>query len=194
MLRPLAFALAASLGLAACETQLPPDDFAEITFRYAPPIALSARDVTVVPAYRAPVEAPYINHELPVDPVATAARWGRERLNPVGGPAAITVTVVEMSVTETPLETEGGLRGAFTEDQAERYDMRVVMRVDAVDAATGITSQTEVSALRARTVPEGITLADREAVWHEMLEQLMRDMDRRLSDAVRRELAVYVVN
>lgn len=194
MLRPLAFTLAAALGLAACETSLPPDDFAEITFRYAAPIDLSARTVEVVRAYRAPLEAPYINHEMPVDPVATAARWGRERLNPVGGPAEVTVTVAEMSVTETPLETEGGLRGAFTEDQAERYDMRVVMQVDVADAATGITSQTTVTALRSRTVPEGITLAEREAVWHAMLEQLMRDMDQRLSAAVRRELAVYVVN
>lgn len=185
---------AAGLGLlSGCETAPPPRRFAQITFRYAPPIQLSVGAVEVQVPWQAPVGGGHAELEMPVDPVATAARWGTDRLAAAGGSGKATVSVLEMSVVETQLKTKTGITGAFTTDQSERYDMRLIMRVQASDPARGATAETTVSAERSQTVLEGITLAEREDIWYGMIEKLMGEMDTRLTASIRQDMPAFVL-
>ena len=180
--------------LGGCATQPAPRRYADITFRNLPPIQMAVGAVETVVAWQAPFGNGHVESEMPVDATATAARWGAERLLATGGPGRAVVTVEEMSVVETNLSTTSGIRGAFTTDQAQRYDLRLVMRVRADDPVRLTTAETIVTAERSRTVPEGLTLAEREGIWYDTIEQLMRDMDARLSDAVRREMTAFVLS
>lgn len=185
-----------AVGLAAltgCETVPPPRRFAQITFRYAKPIPMRVGSVETRVTWQMPSGNGHIEGEMPIDPVATAARWGDDRIQATGGAGRAIVEVREMSVVETKLATTSGVRGAFTTDQSERYDMRLVMRVAAEDPTTGATAETTISAQRSQTVLEGITLAEREGIWYAMIEKLMTDMDASLTQAVQNEMSAFVL-
>ncbi len=184
------------LGLAAltgCETLPPQRRFAQITFRHATPIPMRVGSVETRVTWQAPSGNGHIEGEMPVNPTTTAARWGEDRIRATGGSGRAIVEVREMSVTETKLATASGVRGAFTTDQSERYDMRLVMRVAAEDPATGATAETTISAQRSQTVLEGLTLAEREDIWYAMIEKLMMDMDAGLTQAVQNEMSAFVL-
>lgn len=183
----------ALIGLGGCVSQPAPRRYADITFRNLPPIQIAVAAVETVVAWQAPLGNGHVEGEMPVDATATAARWGSDRLLATGGSGRAVVTVEEMSVVETNLSTTSGIRGAFTTDQAQRYDFRLVMRVRADDPARQVTAETMVTAERTRSVPEGLTLAEREGIWYATIEQLMRDMDARLSDSVRGEMTAFVL-
>lgn len=56
-------------------------------------------------------------------------------------------------------------------------------------AATGIAT---ASATRSQTVAEDMTLNEREAVWFQMTESAMRELDQKLEAAIRDKLRVFV--
>jgi len=185
-----------AMGLAAltgCETTPPPRRFAQITFRHATPIPMRVGSVETRVTWQAPSGNGHIEGEMPINPATTAARWGEDRIRATGGSGRAIVEVREMSVTETKLATASGVRGAFTTDQSERYDMRLVMRVAAEDPSTGATAETTISAQRSQTVLEGLTLAEREDIWYAMIEKLMMDMDAGLTQAVQNEMSAFVL-
>lgn len=189
----IGFGLGGLALMTGCETTPPPRRFAQITFRYGSPIPMRVGTVETKVLWQAPTGDGHIEREMPVDPVATAARWGEDRIQAIGGAGRAVVEVREMSVVETKLNTTSGVRGAFTTDQSERYDMRLVMRVAAEDASAGTSAETTITAQRSQTVLEGITLAEREAIWYGMIEKLMADMDASLSAAVRNDMSAFVL-
>ena len=60
---------------------------------------------------------------------------------------------------------------------------------------TGAGQRGEVmaEATRSRTVPEKITLNDRDKVWFEITEALIRDLDKELDAAIRRFLQPFLL-
>ncbi|MBL9033418.1 MAG: hypothetical protein JNN33_01570, partial [Rhodospirillaceae bacterium] len=54
------------------------------------------------------------------------------------------------------------------------------------------TGSAEASASASRTVLENMTLNQREAVWFDMTESAMRELDQKLEAAIRDKLRVFV--
>src|SRR3977135_2589449 len=110
------------LGLAGCASPPPqPPRFPEITFSGAP-IRLAVGAIEVVEAYTPPLAAPYIEHLFPISPEHMAGRLPRDRVGAGSGTARARYPVKRASVTEAQLPRTEGIRGAFTKDQAQRYD------------------------------------------------------------------------
>lgn len=190
----LTLALAAMLTLfvSACETQVERPRYAAITFAHLEPIALDVASLRIVAAYQEPETPPNVEHEFPANPLETAKRWGQDRLNPVGQSGEVVVTIEDASVVEVPLEKKSGITGVFTEDQSERYDAVIRMTITAEDTSRGISASTSSEARRGRTVSEDLTLNEREKIWYELTEALMRDLDARLEQSVRQHLTKFL--
>ncbi len=180
------------LVLAACETPDPTPRYPDITFTHQAPIQFDVHDVDYVQAYVPPATMPNVEHLFPVRPTVVARRWAADRIAAVGLQGIVRVTLLEAPVIETALDTTSGIKGAFIDDQAARYDARVIIRIEIINSLGETEGRVEAVAHRTRSVPEGITLVEREQIWFELTEQVMRELDVELESTIRRYLGDYI--
>jgi hypothetical protein len=100
--------------------------------------------------------------------------------------------LVNAAITETALETTGGIAGAFTTDQAARYDATIEMRVEIINSLGETVGTATAIAKRSQTVPEGIALVERDQIWFELTERVMQELDVELTATIRQYLARWV--
>lgn len=184
--------LLALFVVTACATSAPPQRFPEITFSHLPKIELDVAEIVYAPRYQPPIAAPNIGHEFPVPPAAAAERWIADRLVAVGRVGQAKLTVRDATATETKLKVKSGLTGAFTTDQAWRYDARIEMAIEAVNPNLKLRAQASTAATQGRTVPEDATLSEREEVWFEITETVMRQFDEAFEARIRKDLAKFI--
>ena len=189
-LRLLSFVLL--LPLAACSMQMAKDNFPPIIFDAASPVALDVARVDVVEKFTPPLTPPHVEHLAPVPPAHAMRNWARDRLQAKGSGGAARFTIVDASVTEQKLKKKEGLSGLVTSDQEVRYTVLLKARVD-VDAPTG-QGFAEASVSRERTVPEGLSVAEREQILHTLITATAMDLDRQLERNVRGHLKAFLLN
>ncbi len=184
---------AGGLALAGCATAPPRPAFAPITFAQVAPIKLDVREIEVERAYRPPHAAPNVEHLFAVPPAAAATLWAVDRLAAAGPLRQARFIVREASVIEIPLKQSGGLTGAFTTEQSERYDARLVVEIEIVseDRRSEATLTAEVT--HSRTVPENLTLGERERVWHEMTRAMMDELDAQLDKTIKEAFYAFLI-
>ena len=93
---------------------------------------------------------------------------------------------------EEKLRTTPGLRGTFTNEQSERYTATVEAVLEILDNRGARIGMAEARVQRSRTVPENITLNDRERTWYELTETALRDMDATLTRNVQTHLGRFL--
>ena len=174
--------------LAGCAGSAERPVYPQISFAHLSKIALDVARVDVASTYVSPATEPNVEHRFPVSPAASAMNWGRDRLQPVGSGGVARVTLERASVVEVPLEKTKGVRGAFTNDQAERYDGVITMSVEILNDAGERQGIVRATAQRSQTVPENISLNEREKVWFEMTEKMMATINQALEGQVRTHL------
>lgn len=185
--------LAAAILLAACTQAPPPTRFPQLTYAHLGAIRLDVSAVEIVDAYRPPLREPNVEHRMPVAPAAAARRWAEDRLAATGQSQRRAVFTIENgAVTETALARQGGVRGALTVDQSERYDATLAVRLEIFDVNGRRLAIAEAEARRSRSVPEDITLAAREKVWFAMTESLLDDLNGELDSSIRQYLGTYL--
>lgn len=190
--RAAAFSGAAILLLAACQSAPPRPAAAPIGFAQFAPIVLDVAAVRVVDARRVPANA--ADGRIPTPPMEAVRRWAADRLRAGGRAGTATVTVRDASVTETQLPRTGGVRGLFTNDQAQRYDGRIDVEVTAErPGESSIRAFTRATVTQSATVPEDIALADREATLQALTRRMAEDLNARLDAGIRSDLAALVL-
>jgi hypothetical protein len=188
------FLLSSAFFLAACEAAPPPPTFPDIRFTGKPPLRIDAAALDIERVFRPSLQAPQVEHLFPVAPERAMENWARDRLQPVGTARRIRVRIIDASVKETELPKTAGVRGAFTTDQAQRYDASAEMTVDLMGERGFPERSVAAKASRSRTVPEGITPNDRERVWYELTEALMADLDAELERQIRANFGFYLMS
>lgn len=178
-------------ALSACETQIQRPTYAELTFSHMDPIYLDVAEINIVKAYQPTGAKPHVELEFPVSPLDTAARWAKDRLQAVGVSGVATITITDASAVETELEQEGGLTGALTTEQSERYDATLAMAIEIFDP-NGSSGNTFAEVKRSTTVAEDASLNDRERTWYVLTEKLAKDLDRRMSENIKNHLTMFV--
>jgi hypothetical protein len=183
----------AALTLAACESKPPPrPTFADIRFTERPPMRIDAAAVDIERQFRPTLRPPNVEHLFPVSPERAMENWARDRLQATGTSRRVRVRIVDASVREVELPRTGGVRGAFTTDQAQRYDATVEMSVDIMGERGFAERSVTAKAARSRSVPENITPNDRELVWYQLTKELMADLDIELERQIRSNFGFLV--
>ncbi len=185
------FILIAGL-LAGCAESADRPVYPQISFAHLPKIALDVARIEVANTYVSPATEPNVEHRFPVSPAASALNWGRDRLQPAGAGGVARVTLERASVVEVPLEKTKGVRGAFTNDQSERYNGVITMSVEILNAEGERQGIVRATAQRSQTVPEDISLNEREKIWFDMTEKLMATMNEALETQVRTHLKTWI--
>jgi hypothetical protein len=181
------------LPLAGCETTPASRQFAELRFSHLPHIRLNVGNVEVVEQYQTNPASPHVEAEFPVPPASVAAQWARDRLKATGGTNIVRATVVNGAVIEVPLKRTTGVKGVFTTDQSERYDTNLELRIQILAPCGRELAAVSSRATRSRTVPENVTLAEREKIWFAITEALMNDLNGSLEQQVRQHFSRWIV-
>jgi len=164
----------------SCQMVLPPNEFPELRYNHLAPLRLDAVRVEVIEQYKSIGTKPYVEHEFPHRPAPLAVLWATDRLKAVGTRNIVRVTVLKGSVVEVPLVRTDGVKGIFMIDQSEQYDGTLSVRVEMIGPGRQQLAEVTSQAKRSRSVPEDITLAAREAVWFQMTEAMMNDLNQSL--------------
>ncbi len=178
--------------LASCETTLPLNEFPELRYSHLAPIRLDAVRIELVEQYKSIGARPYVEHEFPHRPATIAARWATDRLKAVGTANVVRVTILKGSVVEVPLARTTGVKGVFTIDQSEQYDGTLSVRIEIIGPGKRQLAYVTSQATLTRSVPEDITLADREKVWFRMTEAMMNDLNLSLERQIRQHFKSWL--
>lgn len=190
---PALILCALMLGLASCAAPPPRGPaFAEMTFTHLSPIPLRVERVEITSRYIPPLEAPHVEHRLDLPPYGALRRWGEQRLVAAGGDHWAELVILDASITETALETTAGVRGLFRRDQAARYNGRVAALLSIRNPRGLEVAFVRAEAERSQTMAEGASLAAREAVWYEMTEAMMMEINRRLESAIAEHMSAHL--
>ncbi len=193
MKRFLALALTA-LALASCQDAPAPSSPAGISFGNKAPLRLSVAQINVVENYRPTMAAPFVDHTLPTPPIMAIKQWAGQRFVAAGGQGSLEIAVEDASVKETPLAKKDGLTGFFTDDQEARYDghIKLTLRLyDGVNTISVAEANAEVS--RWRTINEKATVAQREAMFNGMLQEMMLQLDSESEARIRQYFGRFIV-
>ena len=180
------------LLLAACDT--PPDRqrFPEITFQHLPPINLDVAQIEIASDYRSADHADDNAAEYPEAPEKLAADWARDRLKAVGSRGQANYTVVEARAVRVPLPRSSGIDAALKTEQSDRYDLSITVRLEAGNPLSGKSGTVTETVTRSQTVPENMTLNQREAVLFNLLDTAMKDLNKRLEASIPQYLGPLV--
>jgi hypothetical protein len=192
MIRRTFLLLPALAALAACDTPPMRQSFATLTFQDRPPIRLDVAQLEIVEAYKAPGVAPHVDHLFPQKPADVAAAWGRDVLRAVGQRGMATYTITDASATQTALPRATGMTQMFKTEQSDRYDLHIAVKLEVGNPLLASTGYVTASANRSQTVAEDMTLNEREAVWFQMTESAMRELDEKLEAAIKDKLKPFV--
>jgi hypothetical protein len=189
--RLLAAGLAA-LVLSACQTSAPRPAVQPVDFSSYGPILLSAGAIDVVDSFRA-LGGNHVEGRSPFPPAEAVRRWAATRLQAAGGPGRVRVIIKDASIVEVALPRTGGVQGYFTNDQAQRYDGRLEVEITGeIPGEAFFRGRTQAVESYSVSVPENISLADREATFLEISNRLIQGLNARLDAGIRKDLAPMV--
>ncbi len=178
--------------LAGCESSPTRPSFPDIRFTEEPALRLDVADIIIEDDFQATFHAPNVEHLFPIPPEHAMANWARDRLLATGTMRRARVRIVDASVKEIQLPRTKGLTGAFTTDQAQRYDATVEMSIDLLNNSGFAERTISAKAARSQSVAEGITPNQRDEAWYAMTKDLMAELDRELERQMRANFTFYI--
>lgn len=183
--------LAAAAVVAACEIVPPSQESASLSFADLPPLVFDLGGIEIVEpaAARHPSD---VDHLLPNPPAVAARLWADDRLQTSGHAGLLRVRIEEASARLTPLAINTDLEGLFTKEQAEQLDVRLRVTIEAVDGSGAVRGHATADARRSRTLPEGISLNERERLYDQVVAALLQDFNASQEQAIRQYLHIYL--
>jgi hypothetical protein len=176
----------------ACATPPPRPSFPDIRFTNEQRMRIDAAAIEVIKDFRPSFKPPEVEHLFPVPPELAIENWVHDRLAAAGTGRRVLVHILDASVREVVLPKTPGVRGAFTTDQAERYDGAVEVRIDLVNERGFPERIVTAKASRSQSVPEGITANQRDQAWYDMTREMMAFLDQELERQIRANFTFYV--
>lgn len=190
----LALGIVALLAASGCQEAVTPAAPAPISFGDQPPLRLNVAEIRIIESFQPTLRAPYAEHIFPTPPAMAVKQWAGQRLIAAGSQGALEITLEDASVKETALATPDGVKGFFTDSQSERYDahIRVTLRLyDGVQTISIAEGTVDVSHMR--TVNEKATVAQREQIFQEIVQQMMTQFDREAELRLRQYFSAYLL-
>lgn len=182
--------LGAVIALLGCNAPPPPEPvIPELTYSHLTPFRFQVGAREVVNAYQPPLKAPHVEHEAPLAPAKALRRWAEDRLVAAGGPGLVRATIQDAAIVEKPVDVNTDFESSFTTEQIAEVTARVAMQVEIRGADGRRVGVAEAAAQRTRSLPEGLTLMERDVFLFELVEAVMKDFDATMATQINRYLS-----
>lgn len=142
------------------------------------PLALPVSEVVVQSAYRPRGAPPFVEHTFAMTPEAAVRQLLEHRLQAAGGAGSLQAVILDASVEEEPVEpTQTGLRRYLTTEASARLRGRVRVRTDRLDETGRIVNSVTTDVMRTRAILENAPYAERQEIAHQLVRELVDDLD-----------------
>ena len=184
-------ALFLSLSLTACEKPLPKVNSPQLRFKHLPAIKLDVATIKILEKYQSPLQAPNVEHELPLAPTKAMRSWAEDRLHAAGTSGVARFIIIDASVKAEALAKKKGLKAAFTIDQSTRYRARLSAKLE-VETAGGLGKGfAEAKSSRQRTMPEDVSINERDDALYNFVEAAAIDFDKAMVQNIEKFLRPF---
>lgn len=183
---------AAMLTIVACAQVEPAPRVVDITFAHLPPYQLSVETVEVESRFTPPLTAPHAEYKVPQSPEKVLLQWAADRLVATGGDGFARFVIVDATVTEHALETDGTLTAVFTNEQALRYEAMAEGILEIRSSTGSYLGKASARVTRAITIPENASLNEREKALFDLVDRLMQNFNTEMDANVRAHLARWL--
>lgn len=195
----LAGASLSALVLAGCETP-PADTLPDLTFSNARPLPLDVAELVVEDRSAAftgdgngGLVGDSADDALPEPVAAIVTRWANQRFFAIGQSGSARLIIEQASLRRELLARSQGLRGIVTIDQSERFSTGLTVRMALSDFNSRRDGFAWASVAGSTTVPENATLAQRQSLLFEMVEQAINRLDTTLVAEMREKVPAFVM-
>lgn len=176
-------------ALGACATQAPPTQvLPTITFQHLAPLTLGGQSLTIKDVRIKPTTGRDVSLRFPTPPEQALRTWAQQRLSLQGGADQLAFTIIDAVAIEEPLKTQDGIKGLFTTSQSERYTVKIAAQLEVISPSGLRQGMASAQANRFITVPEDMTLLEREQAWFTLVEQVMADFDKTMTANIAQKL------
>lgn len=178
--------------LVACTSGYEPFQPPPLDFSDRAPLRFEVGRVTVQSAYRSKDTPPFVDSQMPLEAEDAVRQLLERRLVAVGGPGSVQAVILDASVKEEPLETKSGLSGFFTEESAARLEGQLQVQVDRLSPAGEVLTSVSTAVSRTSSIPEDVGYAERQKIGYQLVRDLARDLDARLTENIRANLGAIL--
>lgn len=189
----LSFAIV-SLGLLAGCVKTTTAVMPEITFSHIQPYKLAVSQVRVEQSFVPSSEAPHVEMRINQPPIQAMRRWAKDRLTVSNSNSSgfARFVIIDASVTEQPLDTDGNITAFFTNEQSMRYvaTAEALLEIQSDDGLSKGGATARVS--KALTLAEKSTLNEREQALFNLVEGLMKEFNVRMDESIRAHLSKWL--
>tara|TARA_A100001037_G_scaffold306641_1_gene353581 strand:+ start:3798 stop:4394 length:597 start_codon:yes stop_codon:yes gene_type:complete len=176
------------IGLTSCAVPAPTPTYPEITFSHLPTIRLNVAEVDIIENYVPPHRAPNVDHLFPITPMAALRQWVVDRIEAAGQTRRGRVIIEDARVVAVALPVRKGLQGLFYKEQEVRYDAAMEARVEVRSDRGYRDSFATARVVRSKTVPEEMTLAEKDELFFKLTEDLIKDLNSVLEANIREHM------
>jgi hypothetical protein len=179
--------------LAGCETAVPENGSAEITFLHLKPIRLNVVDLQITTAPGAAIDPRGVSARFPTPPIRAMNRWAQDRLRAAGPRGVARFTIHTARVSETPLNVDTGIKGLFKTELSERYTANVEGSLEILDPNGLRRARVVAKAERSATIREDTTVNERRERLFKLVEDLMADFNNQMETNIDRYMVEYLL-
>lgn len=190
----IALCLIVLIGLvvAACSSTVTREPIPALTYGHLPPLDVVVGRIEVIDEFQSPLREPNVEHSFPTPPAVAFRNWVSDRLRAVGANDTLRVTIKDASAFRVPLPRTEGIEGLFTTDQVERIDAVVDVLLEIIDNGGNIVASITARTQRSRSMPEGLSLDERDTFYQAISEALVNDLNVTLEQNMRQSLSNYL--
>ena len=182
-----------SLVLTSCASHQPIPTYPELTFNHKPKIGLNLAQIEATIQYQSPNDFKHIELYAPVNMASSMASWANQRLEAKGTSGQLSFVVQTASIVERALPVEDGIGGLLKNQQDTRYDANIMVEMRAVDPAINQTIGLQATAHEYITVPETMSLHERNQAIYELIEAVLQRMDMRLEQDIAEKFKPFLL-
>jgi len=186
-------AILALAALGACSSLPPQPIYPEITYKHLPPYRMNAARIEIVDNYVPPLTADHVEHLSPIAPAALLRRWAEDRFVAAGSSGVVRVIIEDASIAEQVYRTNQELTDLVTTERAGLYTARAAVRIQMLDDYGNSQAYVAAKAERSRTIPEGLTLREREEILFQMTDDMVKDLNGTIEPRIGEYLSGYIL-
>jgi hypothetical protein len=185
------FTFLAIFALAACQTSAPAR-LGSPQFS-GPSFMVRAGDIGFTRSSPVPATDVQARYQFPTRLDSGMEKWANDRIKLVGGQNRLELEIVEATITEEVLPTTKGLAGLFKNEQSSRYrgKLKVLLKLytpDRISAHAGVESEVQ----RSITVPEGLSVAERQQAFNDLVISMLQQVDTDMSQRIPQHMAEFL--
>lgn len=181
----------AALLVSSCQSDSPVD-FAPMTFTRYHPIFMDVSSIEIVEEYKSPLRPPYVEHLLPYSPAEAVNIWVRDRLRAIGLEKTMQVIIREGSVKSTLLHKDNSIEDFLTIDQDYKYDTKLEVELRIYGSGAMSEASVSVKADKSITISENASVYRRNALFRQMIRELMEKVNAELEKNIYMHLSGYI--